>query len=253
VLSFINAITLSGQTLRYLGSNDEQATAEEKALRWLIDEDTNSTSPRAWRQRYVLATVWYQNGVVAALNTWTSWRPECEWRYTICVNGDLTALRLVGGETAGPLPADIGLLTTLTDLSWGTRTTTASPPLTGTIPSSLGLLTRLTRLVLPSNHLTGRIPSSLAALTALNELALNDNRLTGIIPSSLLSLTALTKLYLYNNQLSGAVPFCDGSIEKGIFTSLETDCNEVACPCCTACCPGGGWDGIPSRLNGCDA
>jgi Leucine rich repeat len=261
VLPYINSITLSGQTLRYpvISIGNSTVTAEEKAVQWLIEEDTNSTSLRAMRQRYVLATVWYQNGIVAALDTWaSSSRPECEWRHTICVNGDVTALRLQGSERTGPMTSDLGLLTNLTDLIWGTTTTATGsngPVLTGTIPSSLGLLTRLTRLNVQYNQLTGRIPTSFAALTALNALVLADNQLSGPIPSSLASnLTALTRLFLHNNKLSGKMPFCsNNTVDASRFTALDADCNEVACPCCTACCPASGWNGIPGRLDGCDA
>ena len=55
----------------------------------------------------------------------------------------------------------------------------------GTIPASLGLLTRLTYVSLDSNQLTGTIPSSLASLTALTTLDLRGNALSGALSPAL--------------------------------------------------------------------
>ena len=51
--------------------------------------------------------------------------------------------------------------------------------MTGTIPSSLGLLTDMIALRLPSNKLVGTIPPELGHLTAVTNLDLGDNLLTG--------------------------------------------------------------------------
>jgi hypothetical protein len=243
ILPYINSITLTGRTLRY----PTNATAEEQAVRWLIEEDvtTNTTAVRSLRQRYVLATVYFQNKL--SLRDWLTSEDECLWLLINCASGDVT--RLVPLGETGPIPPDLALLTTLVNLDLDGLV--LQEGLTGTIPSTLGLLTRLTELKINANQLTGTIPSSLGSLTALKRLVLSDNLLTGTIPSSLGSLTALTDLWLYNNRLTGSVLFCDGDSSR--FDNLEIDCNEVTCPCCTACCPGAGWDGIPPRLNGCDA
>ena len=57
--------------------------------------------------------------------------------------------------------------------------------LTGVIPTQLGRLTALTRLVLYRNQLTGSIPKELENLTALTELKLAGNTLTGCVPNTL--------------------------------------------------------------------
>ncbi|MEP7344079.1 MAG: hypothetical protein ABI877_02370 [Gemmatimonadaceae bacterium] len=92
----------------------------------------------------------------------------------------------------------------------------ATNNLTGTLPSSLGVLSHLTELFLPDNHLTGTIPSSLGSMTDLRELWLSVNQLTGGIPASLGSLTSLRTMVLANNQLTGAIPPSLGSL-----TSIE--------------------------------
>ena len=78
--------------------------------------------------------------------------------------------------------------------------------LSGSIPSSLGDLTRLVGLDLQNNELTGVIPSSLGNLARLEYLNLSSNQLTGRIPASLGKLTKMRELILSGNQLSGPLP-----------------------------------------------
>ena len=65
---------------------------------------------------------------------------------------------------------------------------------TGTLPSSLSLLIKLTDLRPYDNLLTGTIPSSLGKLINCKNFYLNSNFLTGTIPSSLENL----KLLVFN-------------------------------------------------------
>jgi hypothetical protein len=203
--------------------------------------------------------------------TWTKNLPECDWLDVDCdAMGNIVHLDWAvvdHGDGGGHIPDDLGLLTALTGLSiLGSRGT-----MTGHIPSSLGRLTALQMLHLYSNDLTGTIPTSLTALTALTslqldrnqlmgtipaswgtsllqlrDLYLSDNALTGTIPTTLVALTSLTRALFYHNQLVGTVPFCNGggNVAHLYFMPLIADCDEVKCPCCTHCCPSGGWDDI---------
>lgn len=225
IVSYINSITLSGRTLTYPNSG---FSAEEQALKWLIDEDsvgTAESNPLGVRQRYVMATLWYQNGQFDT--SWLSSGHECDWSFRIgCVGGEVTRLRLYDSELTGQLPSELGLLTALTDLG------------------------------LDRNQLTGSIPSELGLLTALRRLELFSNQLTGTIPAELEQLTAIATFLVYNNDLSGNMPFCDGCSRPRRFALLQADCNEVICECCTECCPRGGFNGIPgitSSIRGCIA
>jgi hypothetical protein len=56
-------------------------------------------------------------------------------------------------STRGTLPAELGLLTVFTALSFGAN------QLTGTVPTELGALTELTWLDLYHNKLTGTVPA----------------------------------------------------------------------------------------------
>jgi Leucine-rich repeat (LRR) protein len=125
--------------------------------------------------------------------------------HVMCANGDITQVKL------------------------------GSNGLTGTISSSLELLTSLTILGLIGNGLTGTIPSSLGSLTSLTDLKLYGNELTGTIPSSLASLTSLTNILLDQNKLTGTVPPLPfvrytGGCHLDYSTCTEPNCNHFRCP-----------------------
>jgi hypothetical protein len=107
---------------------------------------------------------------------------------------------------SGPIPAEIGGMINLRELSLDDNS------LSGPIPSTLGQLSNLTYLTLFSNLLSGAIPTELGLLTRLTTLYLMNNSLTGSIPASLGNLRELQYLGLHYNQLSGSVPAAIGEI-----------------------------------------
>nr|AMM42794.1 LRR-RLK [Vernicia fordii] len=121
----------------------------------------------------------------------------------------------------------------------------------GSIPENIGgLMPRLEKLDLSSNHLTGTIPSSFCDIKGLQVISLRSNQLsgelpncwshqlmfwaidvsnnslTGSIPSSFGSLSSLSVLLLSNNNLSGEIPSslqnCSG------LTSIDLRGNKVS-------------------------
>ena len=126
-------------------------------------------------------------------------------------SGRVTGLNLDNNALRGPLPAELGNLTSLTSLNFSNNR------LSGPLPAELGNLTSLTSLYLYNNQLSGALPAELGNLASLESLYLHSNQLSGPIPAELGDLRSLGELRLYNNQLSGALP-----AELGNLTSLES-------------------------------
>lgn len=76
---------------------------------------------------------------------------------------------------------------------------------TGSIPTQLGSLQKLSVLALQYNQLSGAIPASLGDLRTLARLDLSSNRLFGSIPAKIAD-APLEVLDVSNNNLSGIVP-----------------------------------------------
>ena len=74
----------------------------------------------------------------------------------------------------------------------------------GSIPPSLGSLTRLQKLDLSGNALTGQIPDSFAApaMNALQTLLLDNNQLSGTLPAALKALAGISNWSFFGNQLN---------------------------------------------------
>ena len=130
----------------------------------------------------------------------------------------MTELVFEGINLSGQIPSEIGNLSELEKLIF------LDNELTGEIPTELGKLTRLKLLDLGRNEFTGSIPIDLSSLTKLQRLWLDNNRLTGTIPPELGDLPSLEEIYLSGNQLTGCVPV---SLED----ALE-DFDELGLPLC---------------------
>ena len=81
--------------------------------------------------------------------------------------------------------------------------------LSGTIPASVGNLSELTQLSLGFNKLSGTIPP-VGGLSQLTSLDLGDNRCNGAIPESVGGLLQLIFLNFGTNLLSGSIPAVGG-------------------------------------------
>ena len=144
-------------------------------------------------------------------HNWLTDAPLGEW-YGVDADADgrVVGLNLSFNKLSGPIPAEIGNLTSLTGLNL------SGNALSGPIPSELGDLTNLTALDLNANKLSGPIPAEFGNLANLTYLRLGSNGLSGAIPPEIGNLTNLTRLDLPGNELSGPIPS-----ELGSLTSLR--------------------------------
>ncbi len=163
---------------------------------------------------------------------WKTSAPLGEWfGVTTDTTGRVTRLALPGNGLAGPIPAALGELALLRNLSFGGRWDSAElfeNALTGPIPAELGNLANLEQLSLGSNALTGPVPSWLGRLTSLRSLDLGGNELTGPIPAELGNLANLEWLSLGSNALTGPAPSWLGRLAS--LRSLSLGWNDLTGP-----------------------
>ena len=148
---------------------------------------------------------WFRDG------NWLTDAPLRDW-YGVDTDpyGSVIALNLDSNNLSGPIPPELGDLTSLR------RLYLVRNSLTGPIPPRLGDLINLEALSLAGNALTGPIPPELAGLTAVSVLSLYGNDLSGPIPHAFGNLTRMTWLELAGNDLSGPIP-----PELGALRTLE--------------------------------
>lgn len=131
----------------------------------------------------------------------------------------LTILLLGGNHFVGPIPSQsLSSLQHLTELeTWGN-------PFNDPIPVELGLLPRITKLIMHNNGLSGQLPSVWSASSSLEVLEMQWNSLDGPVPESwmrLPSLGSLKQLRLDHNRLEGHFPLWTSSIRNFVDLSCN--------------------------------
>jgi Leucine-rich repeat (LRR) protein len=84
--------------------------------------------------------------------------------------------------------------------------------LVGTIPNTIGMLSKLHVLYLDTNSLYGTLPEDISNCTELSDLSLYQNSLSGTIPHSYAKLSGLQIIQLLYNKLSGELPDIFGNM-----------------------------------------
>ncbi|KAM0927515.1 hypothetical protein ACQ4PT_002928 [Festuca glaucescens] len=84
--------------------------------------------------------------------------------------------------------------------------------LSGPIPSEVGGLHNLNKLVLSGNHFSGEIPASIGNCIVLEFLLLDRNSFEGSMPKSLGNIKGIRVLNLTMNKFSGGIPDTLGSM-----------------------------------------
>ncbi|XVE63321.1 hypothetical protein DITRI_Ditri07aG0010700 [Diplodiscus trichospermus] len=126
-----------------------------------------------------------------------------EWGSTQLVN-----ISLLGNRLTGPIPKEIGNISTLKSIS------AEFNKLSGALPPELGNLSNIERIFFSSNNFTGEIPETFAKLTALKDFRISDNHFTGKIPDLIQNWTKLEKLVIQASGLTGPIPLSIGALEK---------------------------------------
>eukprot|EP00241_Pyramimonas_parkeae_P010164 CAMPEP_0114243168 /NCGR_PEP_ID=MMETSP0058-20121206/10633_1 /TAXON_ID=36894 /ORGANISM="Pyramimonas parkeae, CCMP726" /LENGTH=240 /DNA_ID=CAMNT_0001355965 /DNA_START=105 /DNA_END=827 /DNA_ORIENTATION=- len=111
-----------------------------------------------------------------------------------------TGLSMVNNQYTGSVPTELGALTRLTTFHFGDN------QLTGTLPTELLSLTQLRWMGFYNNNLTGTVMSELGMLTGLTRIQFQYNQLTGTLPSELRAITGVELLVCQNARLCGDIP-----------------------------------------------
>ncbi|KAH0733363.1 hypothetical protein KY289_004551 [Solanum tuberosum] len=128
------------------------------------------------------------------------------WDGIGCRNLRVVSITLSSMSLEGQLSGDIQGLAELEtlDLSYNKE-------LKGSLPQSIGKLTKLSNLILVGCGFSGPIPDTIGSLTRLVFLSLNSNNFIGGIPATIGYLTELYWLDLADNRLTGTIPVSNGS------------------------------------------
>ncbi|KAF3442375.1 hypothetical protein FNV43_RR16291 [Rhamnella rubrinervis] len=130
---------------------------------------------------------------------------------------NLTSLDLSSTKFSGTLPKSIGNLKYLNSLDLDYCT------FSGTLPSRLWNLSELRVLYLSDNNFCGnhQLPSTIGKLTKLTRLFLRSAQISGDVPLSIGNLTELERLDLSQNNFSGQIPYSLGNLKKSDLFSLS--------------------------------
>ncbi|XP_077251090.1 putative LRR receptor-like serine/threonine-protein kinase At1g07650 isoform X2 [Tasmannia lanceolata] len=112
----------------------------------------------------------------------------------------LVNVSLLGNRLSGPIPKELGNITTLRSLNLEANR------FSGSLPQELGKLVNIERIQICSNEFTGELPATLANLINLKDFRIMDNRFTGKIPDFIQNWTQLEKLAIQGSGLQGPIP-----------------------------------------------
>uniref|UniRef100_F6HZX4 Protein kinase domain-containing protein n=1 Tax=Vitis vinifera TaxID=29760 RepID=F6HZX4_VITVI len=142
----------------------------------------------------------------------SDWNPlaphPCNWSYITCSseNFNLKVLGLAYTKISGSIPVSLGKLSKLQTLSVYTTM------LSGEIPQELGNCSELVDLFLYENSLSGSLPLQLGKLQKLEKMLLWQNNLDGTIPEEIGNCGSLRTLDLSLNSFSGSIPLSFGTL-----------------------------------------
>ncbi|XP_075667182.1 leucine-rich repeat receptor protein kinase HPCA1-like [Castanea sativa] len=124
---------------------------------------------------------------------------------------NLLWLDLTDNQLDGPIPVSNGSTPGLDMLVHARHFHLGHNKLSGRIPPQIfSSKMVLIHVLLDGNQLTGSIPSTLGLVQALEVLRIDGNALSGPVPSNFNNLTNLNQMFLSNNKLTGPLPNLTG-------------------------------------------
>lgn len=130
---------------------------------------------------------------------------------------NMFSIEASGDAIATSIPSNVGIMTKMITLNLGTN------DMTGSLPDSLSQLTNLQTVQLNGNAFTGTIPTNIGNLAQCTYLTLSQNSMNGTIPSSIGGMTALTRLELASNGFGGALPDSIASLTNLGFLDISSN------------------------------
>ncbi|CAL9016893.1 unnamed protein product [Prunus brigantina] len=113
----------------------------------------------------------------------------------------LINITLIANRLTGPIPKEIGNITTLKSLDITMNN------FSGVLPRQLGNLPLIEQMLLTSNNFTGELPDTFGDLTTLKNFRVGDSHFSGQIPDFIKNWTNLEILRIQASGLTGPIPF----------------------------------------------
>lgn len=107
------------------------------------------------------------------------------------------------------MPTEMGKLRSLQ--TWRLQGNYETNQVSGTIPTEVGSLKKLTEFMMENNTLSGTLPSEIASMESLEKFTVQDNRLSGTLPEAMGDIEFLNYWDSFGNKLEGDIP---SSIQK---------------------------------------
>ncbi|KAM7470163.1 hypothetical protein LguiA_008346 [Lonicera macranthoides] len=158
------------------------------------------SGPRCYESQVDEKEAWKENNLNLAGCGFTGPIPD-----SIGSLQQLVFLSLNNNGLSGSIPASFGNLTNLYWLDLASNRLSGPIPVSNGSRPGLDMLVKTQHLLLENNQLTGSIPSTLGLVQTLEVVRLDRNLLTGSVPSNINNLSSVSDLVLRNNQLNGTL------------------------------------------------
>ncbi|XP_038904391.1 probable LRR receptor-like serine/threonine-protein kinase At3g47570 [Benincasa hispida] len=156
------------------------------------------------------------NDPLKIMSSWNDSTHFCDWMGVTCNSTveRVVTLDLEGGDLTGSLPSSLGNLTYLTKISLGNN------KFRGPIPQEFGRLLQLRHLNLSYNNFGGEFPRNISHCIELIVLEISGNGFIGQIPHELSTLTKLERFMFGINNMTGTIPAWVGNFSSILAMSF---------------------------------